>query len=800
MLKLTHSPAETLRHFSGKYFYRKPRSADNSLLDKVPTNRDLSRLSQATSPSDTSMADNSPDYKALFLQAEQKRKQEEERRKEAEDEGRREKERRIQAEDEGRQEKERREQLQERSRPTTFVEFLRHSHDLLSRPLRVETPSRSTTGKIPLPTGKYCPTRLEHWTDCSALQSELFRSVYSYLQLTPGGAPHLFSSLPELEGLGRRLGRKPMSSEQELEAFERFAVEEHVHDIITELCKLPAARDEFSLGDGVQFSNHTNSLNENGAPEADASQPSNVHHPRPDQFCIHRVDDNTTNLLTSVEYKPPHKLSVATLRMGLRPMDLWKDMVRSNKIPTNQEAKLRYNAERLVCSALVQEYHVMIQEGLEYSYVTNGIARVLLRVPHDDPSTLLYFLCDPNSEVDMEMEATLANTSVARTLCLCLMAFHSPVRGQEWRNSVRPDIPIWKTSFDHTRSHIPEDEFRQLPLNSDSTAPEFPSPDSGSTYEPSSSPPDSPESAARQVSARSRVSCAPSDMRHRSQSSQSPDPDSNPATRHKRTFSHVPSSPSAQRVARQRATNDDKGPDSQSDHRDAQFCTQRCLLGLQTGGLLDDCCPNVMLHRRSKDDLQHPITSENLVRLLKAQLDENIDRCTPLGGCGAYGAPFKLTCVVYGYTVIGKGTTSGLWKEVSREAEVYRILQKAQGSAVPVFLGTIDLAKIYFLHGAGEIRHMLVMGWGGESTASMELTPQLLHGIHQSNKEIRALGIIHEDLRRDNVLWNEELGRAMIIDFHRSTLKCRPTLQRPRASKRRLRQPEIVDSKRLRVT
>jgi hypothetical protein len=30
--------------------------------------------------------------------------------------------------------------------------------------------------------------------------------------------------------------------------------------------------------------------------------------------------------------------------------------------------------------------------------------------------------------------------------------------------------------------------------------------------------------------------------------------------------------------------------------------------------------------------------------------------------------PFKLTCVGYGYTVIEKGTTSGMWKEVSREA------------------------------------------------------------------------------------------------------------------------------------
>ncbi|KAL4931879.1 uncharacterized protein BDV17DRAFT_279971 [Aspergillus undulatus] len=736
------------------------------------------------------MADNnSPDYKALFLQAEERRKQEEERRKQAE-------ERQKQAEDEGRRERERREQLQELSRPTTFVEFLRHSHNLLSRPLRVETPSRSTTGKIPLPTGKYCPTRLEPWADCSALQSELYMSVYRYLQLTPRGAPQLFSSLHELEGLGRRLCRNPISSEQELGAYERFAVEEHVHDIITELCKLPAARDEFGLGDGIQFSSHTNSLNENEVPEANASQSSSVHHPRPDQFCIHRVDGNTTTLLTSVEYKPPHKLSVATLRMGLRPMDLWKDMVRSNKIPTSHEAKLRYNAERLVCSALVQEYHVMIQEGLEYSYVTNGVARVLLRVPHDDPSTLYYFLCDPNSELNTEVEDSfrLQETSVARILCLCLMAFRSSVRGQEWRNSIRPELPLWTTSFDHTRSQISQAELPQTVPNSDSTTLEYMSPESGSAYEPPSSPPDFPTAVARRVPTRSQASCAPSAVQHRSQSPDSSGSDSNQATGRKRGFSQVASSPSAQRAARQRDPGNNHG--NQARFRDAQFCTQRCLLGLQSGGVLDACCPNVMLHRRSKDSPQHPITSDELVRLLNAQLDEDIDRCTPLSGCGSYGAPFKLTCVEYGYTVIGKGTTSGLWKEVSREAEVYQILRKAQGSAVPVFLGTIDLAKIYFLHGAGEIRHMLVMGWGGENTASMELTPWLHREIRRSNKEIKALGIIHEDLRRDNVLWNKELGRALIIDFHRYTLKCRPTLQR---SKRPC-QPATRDTKRLCVT
>ena len=179
-------------------------------------------------------------------------------------------------------------------------------------------------------------------------------------------------------------------------------------------------------------------------------------------------------------------------------------------------------------------------------------------------------------------------------------------------------------------------------------------------------------------------------------------------------------------------------------------------------------------------------------------MDEIIDRCIPLGGCGSYGAPFKLTDAMYGYTVVGKGTTSRLWEVVSREAEVYQILRKAQGSAVPVFLGTMDLAKIYFLHGAGPIRHMLVMAWGGESTATMKMTGRLRHEIDKSDMEIRALGIIHQDLKPDNILWSEELGRALVIDFHRCTLRRRSVKQRPMVTKRRFYRVE-TDAKRLQV-
>ncbi|KAG0156375.1 hypothetical protein PDIDSM_3553 [Penicillium digitatum] len=626
------------------------------------------------------MANNSPtDYKKLFLQEKERRKQAEEGRKQAE---------------EGRK------QAEERNRQTTFAELLHLCHSLLSRPLRFETPSRSTTGTIPLPIGKYCPTRLALWTDCSSRQQKIYSSVCNYLQPTEEAPARLFTPLIALEDCARRFGLRPISSEQGLENYERIAVEDHVRDIIAELCKIDAARDEFGLGDGIWFDNHTKFINPKGGSEANANQPSSIRNPRPDQFCINRVNGNTNTLLTTVEYKPPTSFL-------------------ANKTPTDPTEKLKYDAERLVCSAIVQEYHVMIQEGLEYSYVTNGVARILLRVPYDDPSTVYYFFCDPNSEQSLQEP----KTSIARVLCLCLMAFHSPVRGQEWRNTVQSRLHLWTTSFDHALSQTPKEVLQQISPQSDSTDPEYVSPESSSDYQPSSPLQESP-TAGRRVRTRSQASCAPSDVRHRTQSPDSSGSDSNQATGRKRGFSQIRSSPSAQRAARQIEAAKDKG--GHSKRHDAQFCTQRCLLGLQTGGILDDSCPNMKLHRRGQDVMKHSITAEDLVGLLKAQLDENIDRCTPLGNCGAYGAPFKLICDKYGYVVVGKGTTSGLWKEVSREAQVYQVLRKAQASAVPVFLGTIDLKKIYFLHGAGEIRHMLVMGWGGESTATMELTPGLL--------------------------------------------------------------------------
>ncbi|KMU79085.1 hypothetical protein CISG_07251 [Coccidioides immitis RMSCC 3703] len=522
-----------------------------------------------------------------------------------------------------------------------------------------------------------------------------------------------------------------------------FAVEDHVHDIILALCKIPQAREEFCLGDGVQFEDHANSLDEvEDESEADPWLS------RPDQSCIHRVDGDTKSLLTTMEYKPPHKLSLENLRSGLRPIDFYHEIVESNIIPTGGPEKLRYNATRLAGSAIVQEYHVMIQEGLEYSYLSTGLANVQLHVPFDDPATLYYDLGAPNLDVDADTGGSGGpKTEIERVLCLCLMSCVSQVRDQAWRNSARAQLPTWETNFSHIRSQIPANELRQKP----------PSPDYATT-EPTSSEE------------------SPSDT-----------------TKARFQSGHIFPPNSALDV---NPSNDpQKSRGSQSRPHNNEFCTQRCLLGLQQGGDLDF----------SLSQLRAPpvwgawATNTNQCARPGAdaqqQLDQNLDQdCTPMGKCGGYGAPFKVTCAAYGYTVVGKGTTSRLWKEVSQEAEIYHVLQRVQGSAVPVFLGKIDCTD-YFLHGAGEIRtcsHGCV-----RECVIQQIRVSICHLTVKG--EIRSLGVLHGDLRPENILWNRELKRALIIDFHRCTLSNQPKHRRSRPLKRQLCGHEEQESKHIRL-
>nr|POE96517.1 hypothetical protein CFP56_56567 [Quercus suber] len=188
-----------------------------------------------------------------------------------------------------------------------------------------------------------------------------------------------------------------------------------------------------------------------------------------------------------------------------------------------------------------------------------------------------------------------------------------------------------------------------------------------------------------------------------------------------------------------------------------------------------------------------------MVNDLKLQLDKDVDHhCEPFGSCGASGAPFKVRCVSHGYTFVGKGTTSRLWSTVSREAQFYQVLRSAQGSAIPVFLGSIDMTQTYFLHGAGEIQYMLLMVWGGQPITQSQWreNPVIMKALKISHAEIHQLGVRHGDVRPANALWTSELNRVLVIDFHKSELINKQT----RVLKRKSESVRSTSARRLHLT
>ncbi|GKZ27596.1 hypothetical protein AbraCBS73388_005018, partial [Aspergillus brasiliensis] len=658
----------------------------------------------------------------------------------------------------------------EQSRRTTFREFLYLCHTLFSAPLQVDEPSRCTRGKIPQPKGKYCPLKLKLWEDCATEQLSIYQSVRKYLEPAGDDAPQLFTSRLGLESMGEYFDR-PISSERDVEAHERFTVENQVHKIIAELCKIPAAKKEFRLGTGVRFDSHANCLEdvevdeEQDSAEESDEESSSCQRPIPDQYCIHQVDGSDSTLILTVEYKPPHKLSVEDIRLGLRPRDFWSEIVASKKIPTGRQKKLEYDAAVLTGSAVVQEYHVMIMNGLEYSYVCTAQALIMLRVPHDDPGTLHYCVFVPNEGTSTQDDRKFTEplTSVARVLCLCLMSGRSKPRDRKWRERAIRDLRTWTTGFDSRSSSIPQSELDTSPavVRKHPTETSTTTESSHTEYQPSHASVTSSPTEEYSIPTRSHT---------RRQRTPDADIDAGPRRQKRRTDK------TAKRPGRQKDT---RFSGDESYKHATQFCTQRCLFNLQRGGSLDKQCPNVALHRQGADCDQHPISAMTLVQQISQQLDEDVDHgCTPMGCCGPTGALFKITSSAYGYTVVGKGASSSLWrKKISHEADVYRILHHAQGSAVPVFLGTIDLKTAYSLHGAVEINHMLLMAWGGERIKGCE-DKSVRREVRRSEKEVRSLGVIFQDLRPENTLWNSELERALIVDFDRSQLDPLPVKKR----------------------
>ena len=165
-----------------------------------------------------------------------------------------------------------------------------------------------------------------------------------------------------------------MSSEKHLEYFQQISVEDPVTWIIERLSTEDNIRDEFNIGNGIVFENYPSPLSDvaEEVVERRANRPPTTPaRARPDrnQNCVYKHGDGDLmrrSMAYIIEYKAPNKLTPPHLRLGLRPLDMYKEVVNRATQPTadDAEALFQYHADRLAAAAVTQTFHYMIEGGL----------------------------------------------------------------------------------------------------------------------------------------------------------------------------------------------------------------------------------------------------------------------------------------------------------------------------------------------------------------------------------------------------------------------------------------------------
>ncbi|RAL63705.1 hypothetical protein DID88_003747 [Monilinia fructigena] len=278
-----------------------------------------------------------------------------------------------------------------------------------------------------------------------------------------------------------------IASEGDLANLQRATIETPVASIIGHLQSLDSVQDEFNIGDGIFFDNHPNTLSDTAEEVSQRLKNLQPFTPtrstplfsglRADQICVYTTAENKDTLRKLafvVEYKAPHKLNLASLRSGLREMDI-KSVIDCSLVPPakvqgiDNPEHFQYHADRLVASAITQTFSYMIQGGTQYAYITTGEAFVFLHVPLDDPGTIYYHLVEPGNDVLAQTEAGqefVHRTAISQILAFTLLALESEAGNQKWIEDTMNMLDIWEVDYEAILHNMP-DSVRTAPPSSE---------------------------------------------------------------------------------------------------------------------------------------------------------------------------------------------------------------------------------------------------------------------------------------------------------------------------------------------
>lgn len=217
-----------------------------------------------------------------------------------------------------------------------------------------------------------------------------------------------------------------------------------------------------------------------------------------------------------------------------------------------------------------------------------------------------------------------------------------------------------------------------------------------------------------------------------------------------------------------------------------EYCSQKCLLGLRHGDMLDKQCPNFARHcvLGAVHDSSHLLSYGLFTFLIQKQLKiDQILFCQQptVSMKGHHSEFFKITLAGFGYTFCAKGVALSDQHRLMNEYIMYQRMKSIQGVCVPVCLGLFALQFPFGSQNISglEITHVLLMSNAGASveengckaeTCDVPSEEILESESNRTLKAIRNTGIDRHDRRKKHLYWNKERKRVFYIDFEKNKL------------------------------
>ena len=219
--------------------------------------------------------------------------------------------------------------------------------------------------------------------------------------------PRVFDSRHSIKIQGKKVALQKLASEQDLQNLQYTIMETPVTEIVEHLKSLDSVCDEFGMAGGIEFYNHMDPLSnkvDEVAQRLEAQQlgpPTS--RPQPDPICVYTTIERLNKPAMVVEYKAPHKLTLAhRLILGPDHPRLELDSIINGTwvpLPKDTMPHFKYHAERLVAAVVAQTFSYMVQFGTQYGYITTSEAFVFQYIkPEDNVKTVYYHLAEPKED------------------------------------------------------------------------------------------------------------------------------------------------------------------------------------------------------------------------------------------------------------------------------------------------------------------------------------------------------------------------------------------------------------------